>query len=228
MHEFIHKEEKPYACLVCGLKFVHNASFIRHKSKHTGLVEYACSVCPSKFFAKASLDRHKKLHAAGVQLFHCTECSWAFLEKTALEKHLKGHKTDKPYLCHLCPSRFTKRCNLKAHVKRHTGKKLYECPICQRQHSRPSYLKEHMRRMHPGENVLVSPQTSQPPEDWGSALLRTDGLVGLSPAGPDHGRGQRVKGAIESTLHSGCSALIEIRKCILKKLFKTWTATLEY
>ena len=55
-----HTGERPYMCLHCNSKFVHNYDLKNHMRVHTGLRPYQCSSCFKTFVRSDHLHRHLK------------------------------------------------------------------------------------------------------------------------------------------------------------------------
>lgn len=87
----VHKEVKPYQCIVCKEKFSRRVYLDTHMYKHTGIKNFSCDVCGKFFSQKGNLRMHMALHSKDRPIYKCTECSQAFNFKSNLTKHLQKH-----------------------------------------------------------------------------------------------------------------------------------------
>ena len=56
------REEKPYACSTCPVRFANKNAVAPHERTHTGEKPYGCSVCPVRFTNKGDVPRHERTH----------------------------------------------------------------------------------------------------------------------------------------------------------------------
>jgi uncharacterized Zn-finger protein len=59
----VHKNERPFQCLLCDIQFKRLSDLSVHNRKHTGERPFTCPLCVQQFSTKNSLLRHAKKHS---------------------------------------------------------------------------------------------------------------------------------------------------------------------
>ena len=90
-HERIHRDQKPYACSICGFRFTQSSNCKRHEKSHTGEKSYQCSQCPKRFSNSYNLRHHMEIHKQELEgiSYSCSGCNKVYTYLSSLIKHRK-------------------------------------------------------------------------------------------------------------------------------------------
>ena len=103
-------------CDVCGMKFLHRRSLIRHREVHTN-ISYQCETCPNAFNTKQLLSQHVKLHDSKREVNKCNICNKEFATKSGLRKHDISHHKVVTFHCDYCAKTFSRDEYCKKHME---------------------------------------------------------------------------------------------------------------
>lgn len=130
LHQRKHKEQKPYACHMCGRRFLRCSGLSLHlKYIHLGIKDHVCNICGRSFGFKTSLESHQTSHT-GDRPFICHFCGKTFKTKSTMNYHCQTHTDNFPYQCPYCQHQFRKKARLFDHLTSHTGEKKHACDVC--------------------------------------------------------------------------------------------------
>ena len=101
---WVHLQEKPYACHLCGVRYNQIATLNQHLKKHdvpkSASRNFHCHFCGLRFSHKADLNLHQKQeHEAQPQPYVCRRCKRGFARLSGISGHhciLLEEKTDIP------------------------------------------------------------------------------------------------------------------------------------
>ncbi|XP_034743116.1 zinc finger protein 226-like isoform X4 [Etheostoma cragini] len=141
---------KPYACNVCGRRFISDTALNLHGKIHDANYELPCKYCHVTFKTKADKITHQQIHLSEGKPYKCPECSETFATNKQRRIHREDHGGPPQLKCQICGIEFTRPYILQRHLAVHTGEKPFKCSVCQRGFNQPSHLKSHMR-LHTGE-----------------------------------------------------------------------------
>ncbi|XP_055521371.1 LOW QUALITY PROTEIN: B-cell lymphoma 6 protein homolog [Leucoraja erinacea] len=143
----VHRDDKPYKCVMCRAAFRYKGNLASHKTIHTGEKPYRCDVCGAQFNRPANLKTHARIHS-GEKPYKCETCGARFVQVAHLRAHVLIHTGEKPYPCETCGTRFRHLQTLKSHIRIHTGEKPYHCEKCDLHFRHKSQLRLHLRQKH--------------------------------------------------------------------------------
>ncbi|KAG1658842.1 Zinc finger protein 16 [Nymphon striatum] len=131
-------------CRICGNKFSHRWSLVRHEKAHTSDT-HSCDECAKVFKSKEALSRHKRNHATPGN-FLCSKCGLVFQRKDKLSDHEKTH-TGTMYSCSQCVKQFSRPHTLQRHVKNSHSRDIhkYQCGHCDQTFTRKDNLGRHLK-----------------------------------------------------------------------------------
>ncbi|XP_032386563.1 zinc finger protein 569 [Etheostoma spectabile] len=141
---------KPYACNVCGRRFISDTALNLHSKIHDANYELPCKYCHVTFKTKVDKITHQQIHLSEEKPYKCPDCSETFATNKQRRIHREDHGGPPQLKCHICGIEFTRPYILQRHLAVHTGEKPFKCSVCQRGFNQPSHLKSHMR-LHTGE-----------------------------------------------------------------------------
>ncbi|CAH0557196.1 unnamed protein product [Brassicogethes aeneus] len=180
IHEYKHKEDKPFPCSKCNKSCLTGEHLRRHVKIHEkGYIKkvHSCLVCNKKFSYPSFLEVHMKTHTGekphlcsvcgkafrqigslhfhqrvhtGYRPYPCNVCGESFMSSSALTGHSRKHTNEKPFVCDICGVKFGRSGDMKSHQKTHTGEKSYLCTICGKKFTTTGQLTIHVRS-HTGE-----------------------------------------------------------------------------
>ena len=151
----VHREDRPFECEVCGVKFTLKNNLNKHMNRHTQKKIWKCEHCKKPFLQRDQLIAHLIVHK-GERPFPCEVCGKAFARKTNLKEHMITHSTEKNYPCDFCHKTFNKPYSKKIHMRHHLNTKPHKCDVCGASFSQSCALKTHIRR-HTGERPFSCP-----------------------------------------------------------------------
>eukprot|EP00092_Neocalanus_flemingeri_P018938 GFUD01020514.1.p1 GENE.GFUD01020514.1~~GFUD01020514.1.p1 ORF type:complete len:367 (-),score=96.69 GFUD01020514.1:32-1132(-) len=120
-----------YECKFCKKVFANITHLKRHLPSHTGEKPFHCVLCGLKFSRKDNLLIHKRTRCVvvrtaleGTDVVHedditCTECGKNFLRGNDFKRHMMCHTGVKPYNCEVCGKGFIQKSRFKSHVESH-------------------------------------------------------------------------------------------------------------
>ncbi|CAG0900978.1 unnamed protein product [Cyprideis torosa] len=117
-HEFIHKKEKRFHCLVCGDGFRSKSELHYHGKQHSEGIHSACALCDQPFRLVEDLEKHLKWHIQ----------SDGFRSKSGLHNHEKKHSEGNQSVCALCDQPFGLMEDLEKHLKWHMNSEVEKEP----------------------------------------------------------------------------------------------------
>ncbi|KAJ8975672.1 hypothetical protein NQ317_003172 [Molorchus minor] len=148
--EKMEEEKKRLAyCNICKRSFRTVRQGTLHAFVHTDERPHVCHVCGKSFKRKAGLNEHSIFHEK--PKLACPKCPLKFIIQSTLKRHIKNiHEKDKQYPCKICNENFLGRKILWDHVKnQHPGHiKLRKCMHCPLVFKSPSKLAEHYKMLH--------------------------------------------------------------------------------
>ena len=110
----VHRKNKPFICVTCGLACGDRLQLRRHERTHTGEKPFQCQYCPSRFSAIRYLTQHVRTHT-GEKPFGCEDCGLKFAWRTSLIMHRKNRHKDRLFLCRECGQTFPLQSSLDYH-----------------------------------------------------------------------------------------------------------------
>lgn len=142
----------PFACNLCGDRFVSRKLKIAHKSEvHSVGNTKKCHTCPE---CQRSFDEWRQYRAHYI-ISHtdvnyvCPFCGIKFDNKGSLESHKVIHTKEKLFHCTVCSKSFVRKKNLSQHMWIHSEHKRFQCIPCNKQFNQRVSWKTHMRSYHP-------------------------------------------------------------------------------
>ncbi len=139
---------KPFACSICGKRFVSESSLKYHSRIHAETYEYPCKYCYVTFKTKVDKHAHEQSHQDSKNPYKCPDCPETFATNKERGVHLSNHRSR--FKCGVCGIEFKDVHHLRRHSVVHTGLKPFKCSVCQRGFNQRNNLKSHMR-LHTGE-----------------------------------------------------------------------------
>ncbi|XP_037043068.1 oocyte zinc finger protein XlCOF6-like isoform X3 [Bradysia coprophila] len=137
--------EEGFPCEICGLKFLHESTAIKHKTLHTGEPlgekELDCKVCGKVFKNRTKLRYHQQ-EVHGEKSVMCDICGKTFKSKNAIPNHMKIHFDEKTWECEYCGKRFIQKSAFKTHQATHREKP-FHCDECDAKFSTKESLHSH-------------------------------------------------------------------------------------
>ncbi|XP_053122333.1 zinc finger protein 82-like isoform X2 [Hemicordylus capensis] len=136
LHQGKHsKEEKPYSCDQCGLKFIlevnlemhhryHHELLLKRKLNYMKDVSFPCSECGIHFPSCSHLRMHQWAHIR--ELTDSESISLVHVHPS----HLQGSQAKKLHLCASCGKSFSRYLGLLQHQKAHDEAKPQPCAQC--------------------------------------------------------------------------------------------------
>ena len=88
-HVYSHREELPFPCGDCELKFAFEGQLKQHRFKHRTLSAFPCSKCDKTYKREGELIKHLKVHEN--KTYSCTECKYSTKDPRNLKQHAKLH-----------------------------------------------------------------------------------------------------------------------------------------
>uniref|UniRef100_A0A672IL71 Zinc finger protein 771-like n=2 Tax=Salarias fasciatus TaxID=181472 RepID=A0A672IL71_SALFA len=141
--------EKPYACEICGRRFILWPFLRNHIRTHTVVRSYSCATCNESFSRHNALLVHMRTHTGEEPFSFETYCE-NFSQHNNSSVQIITHADKELYSCERCGRSFSHPCYLRSHMRTHIGKSLYSCGTCNESFKRPNALFVHMRT-HSGE-----------------------------------------------------------------------------
>ncbi|XP_050397002.1 zinc finger protein Xfin [Patella vulgata] len=140
-------EDKPYSCDICGSKFIHHRSLLRHKGIHNN--PYVCKLCGRHFSNKYDLEKKHMLTHTSETPFACHICDKAYKDKKRLRAHMTTHTGLEPFICPVCSKGFSEKKKMTLHISSdHPEIHLYSCPECKRGFPNKKALQNHISTAH--------------------------------------------------------------------------------
>ena len=99
-HVYSHREELPFPCGDCDLKFAFEGQLKQHQFKHRTLSASPCSKCDKTYKWEGELVKHLKVHEN--KTYSCTDCKYTTKDPRNLKQHAKLHTENFPYMCDSC------------------------------------------------------------------------------------------------------------------------------
>ncbi|XP_065217257.1 zinc finger protein 3-like [Planococcus citri] len=143
-HQATHTEMKPYKCEICGARFKHNHTKLKHERyMHTEVACFECAVCGKMFNHRTSIIQHLRVHS-DKKPFRCQTCGTSFPSKSQLVSHQRMHSKEKNFKCGICNQRFKYVHNKTKHERLHVEGSRFECALCGRKYRTKSNLARHI------------------------------------------------------------------------------------
>ncbi|XP_067635471.1 zinc finger protein 91-like [Eurosta solidaginis] len=130
-------------CPECGKSFSTEGNLKQHRLRHRDDKPYECPYCPLRFTCVSSVYNHKKIHEAKTNI--CDICGAAFSQPYELKKHKRYHLGERKYKCDYCDMRFVRPDHQRRHMRTHTGEKPYKCKYCDRAYAQSNDHIKHLR-----------------------------------------------------------------------------------
>ncbi|XP_065216192.1 zinc finger protein 84-like [Planococcus citri] len=129
-HQATHCEKRTYKCDICGARFKHNNTKLRHERyMHSEVTCFECAVCGKKFNHKSSIFLHLRVHS-GQKPFRCETCGKRFSCKPELVSHQWTHSKVKKFKCRICNRSFKHKHTKTTHERLHVEGARFECALC--------------------------------------------------------------------------------------------------
>lgn len=108
------REERPFACDLCGCSYKHASSLLNHKNTHkTG--NFSCSYCDKPYTNYMALRNHMRIHTQKKRHI-CSTCGKAFRLARFLRNHQRVHEEGHArFGCPTCGKSFQGRSGLARH-----------------------------------------------------------------------------------------------------------------
>ena len=113
-HVYSHREELPFPCGDCDLKFAFKGQLKQHRFKHHTLSAFPCSKCDKSYKQEGELVKHLKVHEN--KTLSCRDCKYNTKDPRNLKQHAKLHTENSPYMCDSCNKFFQFWMQKKCHV----------------------------------------------------------------------------------------------------------------
>ncbi|XP_059613724.1 zinc finger protein 420-like [Phlebotomus argentipes] len=149
----VHHNSKRHECNVCGAKYTHYVSMMRHRKMHSAET-FPCDFCGKAFRTKTYMKSHRKVHMVSfgskAQSLECQICGHKSQNTLQHMKHVKIHNGEKPHKCEECGKSFLRKQYLNEHYRMHTGERPFPCHICSYAFRYRTHLSRHLKT-HTGE-----------------------------------------------------------------------------
>ena len=99
-HVYSLREELPFPCSDCELKFAFEGQLKQHHFKHCTLSAFPCSKCDKTYKREGEPIKHLKVHDN--KTYSCMECKYSTKDPRNLKQHAKLHMESFPYMCNSC------------------------------------------------------------------------------------------------------------------------------
>ena len=156
-------DAKPFACMICGKRFLNNSARSCHLKTHSLHKYYECPLCRMGFDHAAAMREHSQIHLSPEGLFNCQHCDKKFSEFLVLKKHIRGFHNSGHFQCDVCEKVFPREDKLRLHKLCHSSVREFMCETCGRQFKRKDKLKEHIKRLHSLERQVKDLERSLKP-----------------------------------------------------------------
>lgn len=108
------REERPFACDLCGCSYKHASSLLNHKNTHK-IGNFNCSYCDKPYTNYMALRNHMRIHTQKKRHI-CTTCGKAFRLARFLRNHQRVHEEGHTrFGCPTCGKSFQGRSGLARH-----------------------------------------------------------------------------------------------------------------
>ncbi|ODM92130.1 putative zinc finger protein [Orchesella cincta] len=179
--KLVHRNIRPYPCLVCGKNCISNAHRTVHMTLHTNELPFKCDKCGQRYRAQRSLKIHLEHHETKTE-HTCPKCFKLYFNQTDLERHYLTVHVDQNadiLKCVFCQQVLKDRRRMEEHLARHTKERHFCCYICLNTFHTEGCLNQHLKRH---QNAKEKTGTSPAPKRGGGR--RRNDVAEEQPAPP--------------------------------------------
>lgn len=148
-HQKLHKDDRPFKCLICGKGFAKKRYLKKHQLTHKK--PFQCELCSDFFKTESAFLSHHKAHDP-TRKHHCLVCTKSFRSPSELARHQQKHaelpdfsKESANHRCEMCYKSFSLLSQLHQHQETHVGQIVYECTECDKAFAFLNLLEQHQK-----------------------------------------------------------------------------------